>query len=59
MSEWERHIRVLEQTRKDVNQLKREVSIQRIKVQMYNVHTYELVYVCIFFISMIPNLQSN
>ena len=42
MSEWERHIRVLEQTRKDVNQLKREVSIQRIKVQMYNVITYKL-----------------
>ena len=34
MSEWERHSRILEQTRKDVEQLKREVSIQRIKVRM-------------------------
>ena len=34
MSEWERHARILDQTRKDVEQLKREVSIQRIKVRI-------------------------
>ena len=32
MSEWERQLRLLEQTKKDVHQLKREVSVQRIKV---------------------------